>query len=98
MTDTLPSHAHETPTAARRAVVVPERPALEGLEEKWAQAWQDQQTYAFDRTKSREEIYAIVPLFLGIGLVLLVLTHRFARKWIGRLRARRQVMNPMMIR
>jgi uncharacterized membrane protein len=42
--------------------------------------------------------YAIVPIFLGIGLVLLVLTHWFARKWIGRLRARRQAMNPMMIR
>src|SRR3712207_1065896 len=40
-------------------VVVPEKPALEGLEDKWSRAWQEQRTYAFDRTKSREEIYSI---------------------------------------
>ncbi len=59
MTDTLPSHAHETPTAARRAVVVPERPALEGLEEKWSEVWQERQVYAFDRSKTRDEIFSI---------------------------------------
>lgn len=30
--------------------------------------------------------YWIIPIFLGIGI--LVLTHVFARRWIGRLRAR----------
>ena len=59
MTDTLPSHAPETPTAARRAVVVPERPALEGLEEKWSEVWQERQVYAFDRSKTRDEIFSI---------------------------------------
>jgi uncharacterized membrane protein len=36
--------------------------------------------------------YAIVPIAFGIGLILLVITHRLARRWIGALRARRQVM------
>lgn len=38
---------------------VPEKPALEGLEEKWSKIWQDQGTYAFDRSKTREQIYSI---------------------------------------
>ncbi|HET7387133.1 MAG TPA: valine--tRNA ligase [Nocardioidaceae bacterium] len=46
-------------TAAPRAVVVPERPALEGLEAKWAQRWQSDATYAFDRARPREQIYSI---------------------------------------
>src|SRR3954465_11013126 len=44
---------------AQRAVVVPDKPALEGLEEKWSEEWRTQRTFSFDRTKSREEIYAI---------------------------------------
>jgi uncharacterized membrane protein len=35
--------------------------------------------------------YAIIPLFFGLGLALLVVTHWFARKWIGWLRARRRL-------
>ncbi|TDU87658.1 valyl-tRNA synthetase [Kribbella voronezhensis] len=38
---------------------VPDKPTLEGLEEKWAAVWKEQQTYAFDRTASREEVYSI---------------------------------------
>ena len=38
---------------------VPEKPSLDGLEEKWISAWQEQGTYRFDRTKTREEIYSI---------------------------------------
>jgi valyl-tRNA synthetase len=41
------------------AVVVPERPALEGLEEKWAAQWKADSTYAFDRTQPRENVYSI---------------------------------------
>ena len=41
------------------AVVVPERPALEGLEEKWAARWKADSTYAFDRTQPRENVYSI---------------------------------------
>ncbi|NUS41757.1 MAG: valine--tRNA ligase, partial [Terrabacter sp.] len=42
-----------------RAVVVPDKPALEGLESTWAQRWKDDGTYAFDRSKTRDEIYSI---------------------------------------
>ncbi|MGL5811189.1 MAG: valine--tRNA ligase [Nocardioides sp.] len=38
---------------------VPERPALEGLESKWAEVWKTDDTYAFDRTRPREEVYSI---------------------------------------
>ncbi len=48
-----------TPTTPPRDVVVPDRPALEGLETKWAQAWKDAGTYAFDRTQPRENVYSI---------------------------------------
>jgi valyl-tRNA synthetase len=38
---------------------VPEKPALEGLEEKWTARWDADSTYKFDRTRPREEVYAI---------------------------------------
>jgi valyl-tRNA synthetase len=38
---------------------VPEKPSLEGLEDKWDAAWENQGTYRFDRTKTRDEIYSI---------------------------------------
>src|SRR6187399_2642655 len=38
---------------------VPEKPALEGLEGKWAERWDSDSTYRFDRTRPREEVYAI---------------------------------------
>ena len=40
-------------------MTVPEKPTIDGLEEKWCAAWEDQGTYHFDRTKSRDEIYSI---------------------------------------
>src|SRR5919205_2461169 len=46
-------------TAPSRAAVVPDKPALEGLEAKWAQVWREQRTYAFDRSKERAEVYSI---------------------------------------
>jgi valyl-tRNA synthetase len=42
-----------------RPVAVPDKPALEGLEEKWTAVWKDQDTYAFDRSKTREQVYSI---------------------------------------
>lgn len=41
------------------AVVVPDKPALEGLEEKWAERWKADSTYAFDRSQPRENVYSI---------------------------------------
>jgi valyl-tRNA synthetase len=57
MTSTLPNRAPLT--SAARAAGVPERPALEGLEQKWDAVWQQDGTYAFDRTKTRDQVYAI---------------------------------------
>ncbi|GAA4353526.1 valine--tRNA ligase [Microbacterium rhizosphaerae] len=35
-------------------MTIPEKPALEGLEQKWDAAWQEQGTYLFDRAQARE--------------------------------------------
>ncbi len=48
-----------TGTTTGRPVVVPDKPALEGLEAKWAQLWQENGTYGFDRSRSRQEIFSI---------------------------------------
>ena len=58
MTETQ-SQATETTSADRRAVVVPEKPALEGLEATWSERWKADDTYAFDRTQPRENVYSI---------------------------------------
>lgn len=41
--------------------VVPDKPALEGLEVKWGKIWEDEQLYAFDATAvdSREQVFSI---------------------------------------
>jgi valyl-tRNA synthetase len=57
--DPLPQDLSATTQPTGRAVVVPDKPALEGLEATWSQRWKDEDTYAFDRTKRREEIYSI---------------------------------------
>ena len=57
MTETQPHLSTTTPQ--QPAVVVPDKPALEGLEDKWAKQWEADETYAFDRTKSRAEVYSI---------------------------------------
>jgi valyl-tRNA synthetase len=40
-------------------VDVPDKPSLDGLEEKWAARWDADGTYRFDRTKERAEVYSI---------------------------------------
>ncbi|WP_295656285.1 valine--tRNA ligase [uncultured Nocardioides sp.] len=45
--------------SVRSDVVVPDKPALEGLEEKWSARWKADDTYAFDRTQPRENVYSI---------------------------------------
>ena len=59
MTDDFLPNAPGTTTAAPRPVVVPERPGLEGLEDKWDPIWQEQGTYRFDRSKTRDQVYSI---------------------------------------
>ncbi|MEY2405027.1 MAG: valyl-tRNA synthetase [Acidimicrobiaceae bacterium] len=46
----------ERPTGS---AAVPEKPSLEGLETKWRDRWETDGTYGFDRTKTRDQIYAI---------------------------------------
>ncbi|SDB88194.1 valyl-tRNA synthetase [Raineyella antarctica] len=51
-----------TPQAAGGAVGavnVPDKPALEGLEDKWGTRWSDERTYAFDRDAPRESVFSI---------------------------------------
>ena len=45
-----------TPAAAAR---VPEKPTVDGLEARWTQVWEEQGTYRFDRSKSREQVFSI---------------------------------------
>ena len=42
-----------------RPPAVPAKPGLEGLEAKWSARWEADQTYAFDRRRTRAEVYAI---------------------------------------
>jgi len=38
---------------------VPDKPSLDGLEQVWDERWEREGTYRFDRSRSRDEIYAI---------------------------------------
>ncbi len=38
---------------------VPDKPALEGLEAKWQPRWEADDVYRFDRTRPRDQVYAI---------------------------------------
>jgi valyl-tRNA synthetase len=44
------------PTAS---AVVPERPTLDGLEQKWSEAWERDGCYRFDRSAPREQVFSI---------------------------------------
>ena len=48
-----------TDTVRAERALLPERPTLDGLEEKWARRWQEEGTYAFDRSVDRSGVYAI---------------------------------------
>ena len=47
----------DAPPAGAR--LVPERPALEGLEDKWVARWEAEQTYAFVRPQTRADVFSI---------------------------------------
>jgi valyl-tRNA synthetase len=40
-------------------ITVPDKPALEGLEQKWTERWDADELYRFDRTRPRGEVYSI---------------------------------------
>ena len=44
---------------AQHPVSLPDKPALEGLEQKWIARWEAEGTYRFDPTRSRDEVYSI---------------------------------------
>ena len=46
-------------TDAPARTTVPDKPGLEGLEEKYSQAWRKAGTYAFDAQATRERVYSI---------------------------------------
>jgi len=50
-------------TTSTRTTQIPEKPSVDGLEEKWGRVWREQGTYTFDREKAlaggREGIWAI---------------------------------------
>jgi valyl-tRNA synthetase len=41
------------------APIAPDKPVLEGLEDKWSQRWAAEETYAFRRPASREQVFSI---------------------------------------
>jgi valyl-tRNA synthetase len=44
---------------AQQPIALPEKPALEGLEQKWNDRWSADEIYRFDQTRRREEVYSI---------------------------------------
>ncbi|PZS15614.1 MAG: hypothetical protein DLM54_12355, partial [Acidimicrobiales bacterium] len=38
---------------------IPDKPSLEGIEERWAARWEADGIYRFDRSRSRAEIFSI---------------------------------------
>ncbi|GIF73711.1 valine--tRNA ligase [Asanoa siamensis] len=48
-----------TDTAGNRRAGIPEKPSLDGIEDTWSRRWQEEGTYAFDRSKTRSDVYAI---------------------------------------
>ena len=54
-----PQNTLSEETSAPAAAVVPDKAVLEGIEAKWSDRWKQDDTYAFDRTKDRAEVYSI---------------------------------------
>ncbi|MHA7238570.1 valine--tRNA ligase [Arthrobacter sp. TMS1-12-1] len=48
-----------TDTPSPQPVSVPDKPALEGLEERLSRQWREDGTYAFNRDTTREDVYSI---------------------------------------
>ncbi len=56
MSDQQPrTPASTTPPTSR----VPDKVSLDGLEVRWDRTWAEQGTYAFDRSRTREQVYSI---------------------------------------
>ena len=55
------SQTDSSPSASARSgdACVPERPTLDGLEQKWGAVWERDGVYRFDRSAPRERVYSI---------------------------------------
>lgn len=42
-----------------KVVEVPDKPTIDGIEDRWAKRWEEAGTFTFDRTKERSEVYSI---------------------------------------
>ena len=51
--------SHPDASAHAPAPSIPERPGLEGLEDRWDAVWEERGTYRFDRSKARAEVFSI---------------------------------------
>src|SRR6476646_10324279 len=38
---------------------VPDKPGVDGLEDRWTEVWEQQGTYAFDRSATRDRVFSI---------------------------------------
>ena len=51
------------PASSQHAVTMPEKPSIDGLEDKWMRVWAEQGTYTFDRTAAlslpRDRVFSI---------------------------------------
>jgi valyl-tRNA synthetase len=55
-----PDQATDAPTTLAAAPArVPERPSLDGLEQKWSEAWERDGRYRFERRAPRERVFSI---------------------------------------
>ena len=57
--DSSAQGTRSAPASGSSGWKVPDRPVLEGLESKWAEAWEDEQLYAFKRPESRPQVFSI---------------------------------------
>ena len=59
MTEIIDIPAADPTSTGPGVLAVPEKAALEGLEAKWSARWKADDTFAFDRTQPRENVYSI---------------------------------------
>ena len=38
---------------------LPDKPSIDGIEQRWVEAWESDGTYLFDRSRPRDEVYSI---------------------------------------
>ncbi|UFU05277.1 valine--tRNA ligase [Ruania halotolerans] len=59
MSEHTPNRASAPIEPIRPIAQVPERPSLDGVEDRWSAAWATNGTYAFDRDRPREQVFSI---------------------------------------